>query len=142
MMGWLKRLLRMGGGAEPENLRRGRVGEDAAARHLREAGWRVLARNYSDGRGELDIVAMLGDCIAFVEVKARSEGAWGRPADAVDRHKKRRVCAAALHYLRAAGSPRVRIRFDIVEVVLRNGNPVEVRHLADVFGLEGGKMYP
>ncbi len=142
MMGWLRRWLGPGERPRPENLRRGRVGEDAAARHLRDSGWKVLARNYTDGRGELDIVATNGLCVAFVEVKARTEGGWGRPADAVDRAKRRRVCAAALHYLRAAGTPRVRIRFDIVEVLLRDGKAAEVRHLEDAFGLEGGRMYP
>lgn len=88
------------------------------------------------------MVAWNGACMAFVEVKARTEGGWGRPADAVDRGKRRRVCAAALHYLRSAGTPRVRIRFDIVEVILRDGVAVEVRHLEDAFRLEGGRTYP
>lgn len=138
---WM-RWLGLGGDATPENLRRGRVGEEAAARHLEGAGWKVVARNYSGGRGELDLVAWNGACLAFVEVKARSEGAWGRPADAVDRGKKRRVCSAAMHYLRGAGTPRVNIRFDIVEVILRDGVVVEVRHLEDAFGLDGGRTYP
>lgn len=92
--------------------------------------------------GELDLVAWNGECMAFVEVKARSMGAWGRPADAVDRDKRRRVTRAAMHYLRAAGTPRVRIRFDIVEVILRGEEAVEVRHLEDAFRMEGGRTYP
>lgn len=118
------------------------MGEEAAARHLCGAGWRILARNYSAPRGELDLVAWNGDCMAFVEVKARALESWGRPADAVNREKRRRVTAAAMHYLRAAGTPRVRIRFDIVEVVLRGDDVVEVRHLEDAFRMEGGRTYP
>lgn len=85
MMGWLRSWWGGGSGRRPANLRRGRVGEEAAARYLSESGWRILARNYSGPRGELDLVAWDGECMAFVEVKARSLGSWGRPADAVDR---------------------------------------------------------
>ena len=142
MMAWLRNWWRKRAGLEPIHLRRGRAGEAAAARHLRAAGWKILARNYSVRRGELDLVAWNGECLAFVEVKARSAGSWGRPADAVDGEKRRRVTAAAMHYLRAAGTPRVRIRFDIVEVILRGEDVVEVRHLEDAFRLEGGRTYP
>lgn len=142
MMDWLRRWWPWGGEAAPANLRRGRLGEDAAARHLEGNGWKIVARNYAVARGELDIVAWDGECLAFVEVKARSERTWGRPADAVDRVKRHRVTAAAMHYLRAAGSPRVRIRFDIVEVILRGDAVVQVRHLEDAFRLEGGRTYP
>lgn len=142
MMGWLRRWWPWRKEAAPANLRRGRLGEDAAACHLEVNGWKIVARNYAVARGELDLVAWDGECMAFVEVKARSERTWGRPADAVDRVKRHRVTAAAMHYLRAAGSPRVRIRFDIVEVILREDTVVEVRHLEDAFRLEGGRTYP
>ena len=142
MMAWFRSWWGRGAGRRPANLRRGRLGEEAAARHLSGAGWRILARNYSAPRGELDLVAWDGECMAFVEVKARSVGSWGRPADAVDREKRRRVTATALHYLRAAGTPPVRIRFDIVEVVLDGEHVLEVRHLQDAFRMEGGLTYP
>ncbi|MFM8421036.1 MAG: YraN family protein [Verrucomicrobiota bacterium] len=142
MIAWLRRWWEARTAPQPANLRRGRAGEDAAARYLAGVGWKILARNYTTALGELDLVAWNGECMAFVEVKARSSGSWGRPADAVDREKRRRVTAAAMHYLRAAGTPLVRIRFDIVEVLLSGDDVAEVRHLEDAFRMEGGRTYP
>ncbi len=142
MIAWFRRWWEERTLAQPANLRRGRAGEDAAARYLAGAGWRILARNYTAPRGELDLVAWNGECMAFVEVKARASGSWGRPADAVDRQKRRRVTAAAMHYLRAGGTPMVRIRFDIVEVLLSGEDVVDVLHLEDAFRMEGGRTYP
>jgi len=140
--GWIRWIRRLLPRPAPENLRRGRMGEDAAAARLRADGARILVRNYSDGRGEIDLIISDEEGMAFVEVKTRSSGQWLRPAAAVNRRKRQLLSAAALHYLRATGSPRIAIRFDIVEVLLRNELPVEIRHLRNAFPLERGWQYP
>ena len=61
------------------------------------------------------------DCLVFVEVKTRSSEEWERPAAAVDRERRRRLTHAALDYLRLLRNPPVKIRFDIVEVLLNEG---------------------
>ena len=68
---------------EPEHLRRGRVGEAAARRHLKRAGLKFLTANFRTKSSEIDLVFRDGDCLVFVEVKARTEGGWTRPAAAV-----------------------------------------------------------
>ena len=60
-----------------------------------------------------------GDCLVFVEVKARSCEEWGRPAAAVNKERRGRFSRAALDYLRLLKNPPVKFRFDIVEVLLR-----------------------
>ena len=126
---------------EPRNLRRGRLGERAAERHLRRAGYRILAANFRGRHGEIDLVARDGDSLVFVEVKTRSREDWSRPADAVDAKKRRRISRTALEYLNRVGNPRVHFRFDIVEVLLDPDRVREVRHLQDAFPLDRRHRY-
>src|SRR5919201_5078223 len=71
--------------------------ERAAARYLRGLGYRILARNYRCALGELDLVALDGGCIVFVEVRSTAQADAGRPAESVDAVKQRRLTDLALH---------------------------------------------
>jgi len=104
---------------KPEDL--GRIGEDLAHRHLRDHGCTVVARNYrvASGRGEIDIVAWHGEKLVFVEVKTRASGEFGDPDRAVDMEKRDRVMRAARDYVRRAGLPWGRVRFDTLSVTLQ-----------------------
>ena len=64
-----------------------------------------------------------------------------RPAAAVDADKRRRLSQAALDYLRLLRNPPVKIRFDIVEVLLQDGKVDEVRHLPNTFAMEKPYRY-
>ena len=57
----------------------GRSGEDRAARHLAGLGYRVLERNYRTPQGEIDLIALDGDTVVFVEVKTRTSDSFGAP---------------------------------------------------------------
>lgn len=120
---------------KPEHLRRGKLGERAAKQHLRRRGLKFLTANFRSEHGEIDLVFRDGDCLVFVEVKTRSAEDWTRPAAAVDARKRRLLSRTALDYLRLLKHPEVKIRFDIVEVLLRDGTVAEVRHLANTFSL-------
>jgi putative endonuclease len=120
---------------QPEHLRRGELGERAAKKHLRKLGLKFLTANFRSDRGEIDLIFRDGDCLVFVEVKARSSEDWTRPAAAVDVRKKRLISQTALDYLRLLKNPEVKIRFDIVEVLLADGAVREVRHLPNTFSL-------
>ena len=119
----------------PEHLRRGQLGERAARKHLRRLGLKFLTANFRSARGEVDLVLRDGDCLVFAEVKTRSSEGWTRPAAAVDARKRRLLSQAALDYLRLLRNPEVKIRFDIVEVLLNDGKVREVRHLPNTFTL-------
>lgn len=118
---------------EAEHLRRGRIGEAAARKHLQKMGMRFLTANFAGPDGEIDLVFRDGECLVFVEVKSRSDGGWTRPAEAVDERKRRALRRTAAHYLGRLRDSRVRFRFDIVEVMLEVGRVGEVRHLPDAF---------
>ena len=121
------------GKARPEHLRRGELGERAAKKYLQQQGLKFLTANFRSERGEIDLVFRDGDCLAFVEVKTRSSEDWTRPAAAVDARKRRLLSQTALDYLRRLKHPQVKIRFDIVEVLLTDGEVREIRHLPNTF---------
>src|SRR4051812_19330742 len=114
----LKQLLRPDPG--PEHLRVGKIGEAAAKKYLIKQGLKFLAANYRTNRGEVDLVFKEKDCLVFVEVKTRSSEDWTRPAAAVNAERRRRLTRAGLDYLRRINNPPIKVRFDIVEVLLAN----------------------
>jgi putative endonuclease len=126
---------------EPVHLRHGRLGERAARRHLRRLGLKFLTANFRTDRGELDLIFRDDDCLVFVEVKTRSSEDWVRPAAAVNAERRRRLTRTALDYLRLLRNPPVKIRFDIVEVLLESGRVHEVRHLPNSFPMERPYRY-
>lgn len=132
---WQRLKERFGKPAGPEHLRRGRVGEEAAKRHLQTRGLKYLTANFRSDRGEIDLVFRDGDCLVFIEVKTRTAGGWVRPAGAVNARKRRLLSMTALDYLKRLPDRRVSIRFDIVEVLLTDGRVTDVRHLPNTFAL-------
>lgn len=111
----------------------GRKGEDLAHRYLQGRGLVVAARNYRppDGTGEIDLVCWEGETLVFVEVKTRATDEYGPPERAVDEEKRRAMVRCARRYAARARVSWERVRFDIVEVVLRE--PLEIRHLRQAF---------
>ena len=93
----------------------GKRGEKAAVKALKRAGYRVVARNWRSAAGEVDVVALDGETVALVEVKA-TRATGPSPARRVD-HAKRERLRGAWRCLAArrgwAGRPH---RFDVVAV--------------------------
>ncbi len=125
----------------PEHLRVGRLGERAAKKRLRRQGLKFLTANFRSERGEIDLVFRDHDCLVFVEVTTRSSEEWERPAAAVDKERRQRLTRAGLDYLRLLRNPKVKVRFDIVEVLLQDGAVTEVRHLQNAFAMERPYRY-
>jgi putative endonuclease len=113
------------------HLATGRQGEALAAAHLVRQGYEILAQNYRHGRGEIDLIVRRDGWLVFVEVKTRTNLAFGYPEAAVSARKAALVTAAAEAYVLQTDwhGP---IRFDIVAVVLTRGEP-QVAHFEDAF---------
>ncbi|PDO11222.1 MAG: YraN family protein [Candidatus Reconcilbacillus cellulovorans] len=112
----------------------GREAERAAGEFLEKLGYRLLERNWRCPEGEIDIVAMDGDILVFVEVRSRTSDRFGTPAESVDERKRRRIRAAARRYLydtRCFGA--YRIRFDVVAVGGGSDGPLRVEHIVNAF---------
>lgn len=88
--------------------------ERAAARFLRRLGYRIVARNYHCPQGELDLVAVDGRCVVFVEVRSTGGVDLRRPAASVDDRKQRRLTNLALHFLQRHGLLNHSARFDVL----------------------------
>ena len=125
----------------PEHLRRGKLGERAARKQLKRQGLKFLTANFRSPRGEIDLIFRDKDCLVFIEVKTRSSEEWVRPAAAVDKERRGRLTRAALDYLRLLRNPPVKLRFDIVEVLLQDSVVREVRHLPNTFAMERPYRY-
>lgn len=125
----------------PVHLRRGQLGERAARQHLRRAGLKFLTANFRSKHGEIDLVFRDEDCLVFVEVKTRSSEDWVRPAAAVDARKKRLLSLTGLDYLKLLHNPPIKVRFDIAEVLLQDGEVKQVRHIPNAFSLSAPYRY-
>ncbi len=122
--------------------RTGRDAEAVVAARLERAGWRTVDRNArtSEVRGEIDLIALDGDALVFVEVKARRAGSVGgpeTPAMAVGPRKRAKLRSLAAAWLRDRGYdvPRHReLRFDVVGLRLdASGRVTEYEHLRGAF---------
>jgi putative endonuclease len=119
----------------------GEKGETIAKRHLRRAGMKVLATNYRCPAGEADLIMLDpasrkthgAETVAFVEVKTRSSDRYVDPESAVDEDKRRQVRRVADYYLRHHDAVGFVLRFDVVSVVIRDGNEPILRHTKDAF---------
>ena len=119
-------------------IQTGKLGEDAAKRHLENRGYRIIQANYRDKQGEADIIAYDGDVLVFVEVKTRKSTKCGTPGEAVNRAKQRRLTRIALSYIARHKVPSRQVRFDVVEVIIKDGEVKQVRLIKDAFGAVPG----
>jgi putative endonuclease len=115
-----------------DRIELGRRGERIAERHLKRKGYRILERNFRGAGAEIDLVAMDGDTLVFVEVKNRRTTRSGMPEEAVNPHKQRHLRRAGEVY---AGNHRAHdrpIRFDVV-AILEDGSGRHLELLKDAF---------
>lgn len=98
-------------------LQLGQTGEDIASNFLIKNGYKILKRNYKNRLGEIDIIALEGDEICFVEVKTRKSTEFGLPEEAVSEKKQKKLTLIALAYLKENDLLDRFARFDVVSVV-------------------------
>jgi putative endonuclease len=114
---------------------RGKAAEEAAARYLAGLGYRVLARNWRCRSGEIDLVALDGTTLVFVEVRSkRTNSRFGAALEAVTPRKTRQVRDVAGVYLIFHPHDAGAIRFDVVAVTLHPDDSVaDLQHVKAAF---------
>ena len=110
------------------HLELGRRGEELAAAYLVQAGYRIVAANFSVPVGrnrigalinvEIDLVAYEGETLCFIEVKSRASDWFAPPEANVDRRKQRQIARASRAYRRMFDLARAPYRYDVITVVL------------------------
>ena len=118
----------------------GAAAEQKACNLLRKHGLKIRARNYQTRLGEIDIIAEDGDTLVFVEVRLRSNSAFGTPGESITTTKQRRILRASQHYLQKEKIGDTRpCRFDAICLTntgtLTNTN---TQWIKDAFGASTG----
>jgi putative endonuclease len=107
----------------------GREGEDRAAAYLEQQGMGIIARNFRSRTGEIDLVALDGDVIVFIEVKTWSAYTMDNLAYGIDLKKQRRIIETAKYFLSVHRKYNgMAVRFDVVFI-----SPESITHLASAF---------
>ena len=121
----------------------GQRGEAAAARYLKRRGYLIVGRGSHIRRGEIDLIAVDGRTLVFVEVKTRVSHDAGHPAEAVDREKQRRLTRLAMIYLKRHHLLDNAARFDVVAIIWPKGQRrPEIEHFRNAFEPVGeGQMF-
>lgn len=112
----------------------GKRGEEAAACFLERRECEILDRNWKCIAGEADIVALQDDTLCFIEVKTRKDAQKGFPSEAVDTRKRSRYERIAACYLKDHDYADVRVRFDIIAILVLGEDRAFLRHHLNAFG--------
>jgi putative endonuclease len=108
-------------------------GENVAAKHLRNQGYKIIERNFRCQMGEIDIIARDGKTLVFAEVKTRVSDEDVTPEEQVNSTKQHQITKAARFYLSRYGTPQPAARFDVIAVVWPHGRQPQIRHVPDAF---------
>jgi len=112
----------------------GSLGEDLAESYIKNHGYIIIERNFRCKIGEIDIIGKDKEHIAFIEVKARYNDDYGRPAEAVNFYKQNKLYKAAEFYIMKNKLNNYNFRFDVIEVLLKlESNRYELRLIKNAF---------
>ena len=114
---------------------KGVLGEAAVCDRLTDGGMELLERRFRSPFGEIDLIMLDGDVLAFVEVKLRKSAAFGGAGEFVDRRKQNKLRLTAELYL-SCHQTRLQPRFDVIEVYAPQGTDTKaprVRHIENAF---------
>ena len=109
----------------------GKTSEIIAANFLKKKGYKILAMNYKNRIGEIDIIAKDKKCIVFVEVKARLSKAFGHPLEAINEQKQWKVRKVAELFLSSNNLMNYPSRFDAISIL--GTEDYEIEHIENAF---------
>ncbi len=115
------------------NLSKGKQGESLARDYILNKGYKILEMNYTSKIGEIDIIALDKDILAFIEVKTRSNINFGYAYEAVNYKKQKKIINTSYIYIKHKNIKNIQIRYDIIEIYL--GKHTDINHIKDAFGL-------
>jgi putative endonuclease len=103
-------------------------GETIAADYLLENNYVILERNARTSHGEIDIVSSKDGIFVFVEVKTRSNNAYGLPEESISSTKKNTLIAAAQAYMDAHPELEGPWQIDVIAIQLQPPGKSRITH--------------
>ena len=116
-----------------QNRNKGIAGEREVTKYLKSQGYTIVARNYRTKYGEIDIIALDGEYLVFVEVKSRLSNQYGNPVESVDTTKQKRIIKSAKAFWYFGAYREYQPRFDVVEVFYHNGQ-IKINAIENAYG--------
>lgn len=110
----------------------GQRAEQIAFDYLRKRDLRPVARNFHRRGGEIDLIMLDGECLAFIEVRYRASAGFVSPIESVEYHKQRKIIRTAAMFI--ASNRRFAthtMRFDVVAV--EGSESLEILWIKDAF---------
>jgi putative endonuclease len=140
MFGWFTKLLKDVRGVRQQF---GNRGEAEAARYLERLGYKILHRQLRSRYGELDLVALDGETIVFIEVKTRASTSAGHPTESITLVKQKKITQSALAFLKRHRWLNRKARFDVISIIWPKGGELpHLQHYINAFEPVGfGQMY-
>ncbi|TQR36450.1 YraN family protein [Brevibacillus brevis] len=96
----------------------GQRGEQLAEGYLVNKGFRIVERNVRTKRGEMDLIALDGKCLVFIEVRTRSSQSFGTAGESITWKKKQKLRELAIEYLQKSAQPIPTFRFDVIAIYI------------------------
>lgn len=119
---------------EKKNKRKtGSKGEDIACEFISGLGYKILDRNYQFGHGEIDIIAMDGETLVFIEVKYRKNLEFGPPELAITRSKQNQIKKTASAYLWENEIKDKTSRIDVIAILQLPEQKPKINHILNAF---------
>ena len=112
------------------NIEKGKIGEEIALKYLISKGGKIIEKNYRTKIGEIDLIVGMDGELVFVEVKSRSNTNFGYPCEAVNYNKRKKIVNVAKYYIVKNSLNNVSIRFDVIEIYLKDK---KINHIINAF---------
>lgn len=110
----------------------GKAGENKAVEYLDKKGYQILRRNYRCKAGEIDIIALDGSTLCFIEVKTRTSMRHGMPGESVDMRKLQHIRRTAAVYMSRFKHDCESVRIEVIEVLFIKKR-FYVRHIRNIY---------
>lgn len=107
-------------------------GERLARENLKEKGYQIIAQNYQNKYGEIDLIAKQGKVLVFIEVRTKKGEQFGSPEDTLNQKKLKKICLNAKAYVKIKNWTGP-YRIDAICIVLNPDNSLaRLNHYQDI----------
>ena len=110
----------------------GKKGEALAAKYLEEKGYQIIDKNFRCRLGEIDLIAVEGDFLVFIEVKLRSSLGFGHPLESITKKKQDKIRQVAQYFL-LQNKKHCNVRIDVISILINKLDKPQITHLENVF---------